>query len=136
MRDCLPDTPWHVGYALKKENDPRRHQSRCIYYDKKTKYCTTAQSPYVGIKCGGSAHCNAYAETRTEEVVQKEKEFKKSVHHVLKTVLKACVEMGDKVVIRNLSLRQEKAYYMMIVGCNHLPDKVYRHKRSAYRKYF
>lgn len=25
----LSDTPWHVGYTKKDENDPRRHKARC-----------------------------------------------------------------------------------------------------------
>ena len=28
----LPDTPWHVGFVKKEEDDPRRHKARCIYY--------------------------------------------------------------------------------------------------------
>ena len=27
----LPDTPWHMGYVKKEQQDPRRHKSRCIY---------------------------------------------------------------------------------------------------------
>ena len=28
----LPDTPWHVGFVKKEEDDPRRHKARCISY--------------------------------------------------------------------------------------------------------
>ena len=59
----MPDTPWHVGYTKKEENDPRRHKSRCIYNDKNK--CTTTKSPYYMRQCGGSAHCIAYAEEYT-----------------------------------------------------------------------
>lgn len=54
-------TPWHVGYAIKDEDDPRRHKSKCIHYASKTKYCD-----FIFSKCNGSAHCPHYEE-RDEE---------------------------------------------------------------------
>lgn len=59
-RKIMPDTPWHVGYALKKENDPRRHKARCIHYDK-------GLCKYGDMKCCGSAHCQYYGEKETEK---------------------------------------------------------------------
>jgi hypothetical protein len=59
----LPDTPWHVGFTLKEEDDPRRHKARCIYYNNTNKKCMTAKSPYFMLKCGGAAHCKFYLET-------------------------------------------------------------------------
>jgi len=56
------DTPWHVGFALKDEDDPRRHKSRCTYYNNTTQKCGTKKSPYFMLKCGGSAHCKFYSE--------------------------------------------------------------------------
>lgn len=32
MHNQLPDTPWHIGYITKDENDPRRHKARCVHY--------------------------------------------------------------------------------------------------------
>lgn len=31
----LSDTPWHISYVTKDEDDPRRHKSRCVYNDGK-----------------------------------------------------------------------------------------------------
>lgn len=58
----LPDTPWHLGYAKKKEDDPRRHKARCIYYYKTNKTCECTKSPCYLFNCGGSAHCKYYKE--------------------------------------------------------------------------
>lgn len=58
----MKDTPWHIGYVKKKENDPRRHKSRCSHYR-------------VDGSCGfysrfiGSAHCPEYVDV----ILQKEK---------------------------------------------------------------
>lgn len=56
----LPDTPWHVGYTKKAEDDPRRHKSRCIhiYWDNSCAYNS---------KCIGSSHCQFYAETEEQD---------------------------------------------------------------------
>ncbi len=53
----LPDTPWHVGYVKKDENDPRRHKSRCVYNDGNN--CT---NPYM-LYCTSSSHCRFYTES-------------------------------------------------------------------------
>lgn len=58
-RSRLPDTPWHVGYAYKDENDPRRHKARCIHYNNQKCMCML-------VRCTGSSHCKFYAE-RYEE---------------------------------------------------------------------
>lgn len=56
----LPDTPWHLGYAKKEPNDPRRHKSRCIYF--KSGKCHCGQSGAYTLKCPGSSHCTCYEE--------------------------------------------------------------------------
>ena len=61
----LPDTPWHVGYTKKDEYDPRRHKARCVHIGKDG-YCYSRYSSYYAYKCGGSAHCNFYAETQEQ----------------------------------------------------------------------
>jgi hypothetical protein len=55
----LPDTPWHVGYAKKQEDDPRRHKARCIHY--RDGQCGW-KANYSG-KCIGSSHCIDYSES-------------------------------------------------------------------------
>lgn len=58
----MPDTPWHMGYPKKQEEDPRRHKSRCVFYKKGT--CSCVKSDCFAIKCFGSSHCTCYAETK------------------------------------------------------------------------
>jgi len=61
MIDKLPDTPWHIGFAKKDEDDPRRHKARCVkYYD--------GQCSFGDKKCIGSSHCDFYAETEEQLV--------------------------------------------------------------------
>ena len=60
QKNNLPDTPWHVGYAKKDEDDPKRHRSRCIYNFDGTCHCGKAGC--YKFKCGGSAHCLFYEE--------------------------------------------------------------------------
>ena len=57
----LPDTPWHVGYTKKEEDDPRRHKSRCIY--KQRNICHQGKSSAYMLRCPGSSHCRFYAES-------------------------------------------------------------------------
>ena len=59
MERRLPDTPWHIGYAKKKDNDPRRHKSRCIHLEEGICHAR-------GIRCPGSAHCTSYCENDEE----------------------------------------------------------------------
>ncbi len=77
----MPDTPWHIGYAKKKEDDPSRHRARCIHYvDGK---CICYKSVYRDRRCGGSSHCSEYSEsevsykkhleeTKTAEEIERE----------------------------------------------------------------
>lgn len=60
----LPDTPWHVGYTKKEEDDPRRHKARCIHIG--DKICKCGKSGSYMTKCAGSAHCHYYCETLSE----------------------------------------------------------------------
>lgn len=60
MHNQLPDTPWHVGYAKKKELDPRRHKFRCVNYDEGL--CRNPRSKCFLTSCGGSSHCSFYVE--------------------------------------------------------------------------
>lgn len=59
-KERLPDTPWHIGYIKKDEDDPRRHKARCVYNDGKR--CSHSRV----VACCGSSHCRFYAETWDE----------------------------------------------------------------------
>ncbi len=61
----LPDTPWHIGYTKKDDNDPRRHKSRCVYYQYGNCTCKELRG-YYGKRCPGSAHCKYYATKEAE----------------------------------------------------------------------
>ena len=53
----MTGSPWHVEKFTRQENDPRRHRSRCIYYNSSSKYCS-----YRCGQCAGAAHCSYYEE--------------------------------------------------------------------------
>lgn len=72
----LPDTPWHVGYAKKQEDDPRRHKARCIHY--RDGQCGW-KANYSG-KCIGSSHCMDYSESL--EDFKKLQESKKTAEQI------------------------------------------------------
>lgn len=57
----LPDTPWHIGFTKKEEDDPRRHKARCVFLFGNV--CKNGHSGCFQLKCGGSAHCSFYAES-------------------------------------------------------------------------
>jgi hypothetical protein len=61
--------PWHLEKMHRKDDDPRRHRSRCEGYDKATKQC----SKYGGVPCHGAAHCRYYRERqiKTEDLPKK-----------------------------------------------------------------
>ena len=61
----IQGTPWHMGFGdRKKEDDPRRHKVRCVYfrhYDAESdmeNYCLKSHK-----YCKGSAHCTKYSES-------------------------------------------------------------------------
>ena len=56
----LPDTPWHVGFVYKDENDPRRHKARCIHLQRNI--CKCGLCGCYLTHCVGSSHCRYYAE--------------------------------------------------------------------------
>ena len=60
----MEGTSWHVGYILKKENDPRRHKSRCKYHR------VDGTCSYKLHKCDSSSHCKYYV----DKALEKEKE--------------------------------------------------------------
>lgn len=78
MDGRLPDTPWHVGYAKKAEDDPRRHKARCIH--NLNGECNSSRSNYYKETCGGSSHCGEYSET--QEDYQKKLEERKTADEI------------------------------------------------------
>lgn len=66
----LPDTPWHIGYAKKEVDDPRRHKCRCIYLTAGICQCSRCET--FLLKCPGSSHCRCYAETMFQDELNKE----------------------------------------------------------------
>lgn len=60
IRKTMTGTSWHIEKFTREEGDPRRHRSRCIHYDKRTKECHFRSG-----KCIGSAHCMYYKEPIT-----------------------------------------------------------------------
>jgi len=78
----LPDTPWHVGYTLKEEDDPRRHKAGCRY--NLDGICKRTASGSFMLKCAGSAHCKFYS----EKLKDAEQELKIQ-NHILNAVYEA-----------------------------------------------
>ena len=69
------DTPWHIGYAKKDEDDSRRHRARCRNYDNESKKCIL-----INIGCVGSSHCMKYNEQPFEEVTLVKRDKEKEVN--------------------------------------------------------
>ncbi len=67
----LPDTQWHIGYAKKRESDPRRDKRNCRY--KIGDICRQKKSPSFELRCGSSSHCKFYNELRPDERQQERK---------------------------------------------------------------
>jgi len=65
----LPDTPWHIGFAKKDIDDPRRHKSKCLYLN--SNICECNQCETYLLKCPGSSHCRYYAETLHQDELNK-----------------------------------------------------------------
>ena len=70
----LPDTQWHIGYAKKRENDPRRDKRKCRH--KVGDICKNKKSPSFGLRCGSSSHCKFYNALRPDEKPRKNKSKK------------------------------------------------------------
>ena len=94
----LPDVPWHVGFAKKAENDPRRHKAWCIH--SQNRMCMCRMSGCYLMNCIGSSHCRYYAETqyqweayleemKTEEDIadDKAKQYQRQKRQYVKKVL-------------------------------------------------
>lgn len=58
------EPPKNTETPKKDENDPRRHNHRCIHFDGLTGKCCCKQLPYAQ-KCFGSARCDYYREVKS-----------------------------------------------------------------------
>lgn len=70
----MAGTPWHIETLTKKDNDDKRHRSRCIHYSgRETDHCKLRC-----LQCVGSSHCSHYVDTnsKTAKVVAIENQRK------------------------------------------------------------
>jgi|GEM_PF-4974446 len=64
----MTGTSWHVNILSKKEEDNRRHKSRCVFYNKENGFCSKIVS-----RCPGSAHCKYYSENAQKSKTEQDK---------------------------------------------------------------
>jgi len=114
----LPDTPWHIGYTKKDEDDPRRHKSRCYFYDDGN--CKSIKSNRFGVKCTGSSHCMSYAETEVQakRILGVQDEMQEMVYHGGKqigtvTVSKKEIEKAEQRSEEYKKIKREKRKNLM-----------------------
>lgn len=88
-------TPSHLEYLHMKENDTKRHKSRCIEYDNKKDICMCTDSANYLLKCGGSSHCKYYREEIPTENIDLESE--KEIISKKKTIIKVIPKNEVKV---------------------------------------
>ena len=112
-------TPSHITYLSKKENDDRRHRSRCIYYDKDTKHCLAPKGSYSGIRCPGSSHCTQYFERLEPDKPKTKSKAKADITGIKKrpTTLPGRITYGKKVILQCLD---DDEVYHITIGIN--PD--------------
>lgn len=60
------DVGFHVGFVTKAEDEPRRHKSRCVYFQEGK--CMCGKLRCYTCKCPGSAQCSQYSETEPESL--------------------------------------------------------------------
>lgn len=131
-------TPSHLEYLHMKENDTKRHKSRCIEYDNKKDICMCTDSANYLLKCGGSSHCKYY---REETLIKNDDtEFtikKKPVIKVIpKNDIKLCpvCKIGTKkesLIVNYLENGKNKrnlltSYHCEVCKSSYIPDSLYR----------
>ena len=105
----LPDTPWHVGFVKKEEDDPRRHKARCIYYAEGV--CHQGKMGCFLRKCPGSSHCKYYAESESmaEEVYLKTRSIEEErADQMQKLYFKAKLRLSTNCNHRKIPSSQKK----------------------------
>ena len=92
----ISGTPYHLEALHKREDDERRHVTRCRHRDNKAKYCNVMRR-----SCYSSRFCDAYLERSEEEedlFYQAPKDSSPAAVKAKtsqKTPLKAPVRVGD-----------------------------------------
>ena len=99
----FPDTPWHIEYTKKAEDDPRRHKARCIYIEGDICHC--GYDKYFLSKCGGSSHCNHYSETSIEDEEEKRK------HNEIDAIVRSGILNSERKMKKDVVFFQGKRYY-------------------------
>ena len=131
-------TPSHLEYLHMKENDTKRHKSRCIEYDNKKDICMCTDSANYLLKCGGSSHCKYYREeTLIKNDDTKSTIKKKPVIKVIpKNDIKLCpvCKIGTKkesLIVNYLENGKNKrnlltSYHCEVCKSSYIPDSLYR----------
>lgn len=99
------DSPWHVDCLQKKEDDPRRHKSRCKYY-------INDNCKLKNFKCIGSAHCMDYGESiNNYSVLDNDEEKKYYRQNKSKKTKKRDFEIVQHFDIVGVYSKEDKCIY-------------------------
>ena len=131
-------TPSHLEYLHMKENDTKRHKSRCIEYDNKKDTCMCTDSANYLLKCGGSSHCKYYREETLIKNDDTESTIKKKpvIKVIPKNEIKLCpvCKIGTKkesLIVNYLENGKNKrnlltSYHCEVCKSSYIPDSLYR----------
>lgn len=131
-------TPSHLEYLHMKENDTKRHKSRCIEYDNKKDICMCTDSANYLLKCGGSSHCKYYREETLIKNDDTESTIKKKpvIKVIPKNDIKLCpvCKTGTKkesLIVNYLENGKNKrnlltSYHCEVCKSSYIPDSLYR----------
>ena len=131
-------TPSHLEYLHMKENDTKRHKSRCIEYDNKKDTCMCTDSANYLLKCGGSSHCKYYREETLIKNDDTESTIKKKpvIKVIPKNDIKLCpvCKIGTKkesLIVNYLENGKNKrnlltSYHCEVCKSSYIPDSLYR----------
>ncbi|MDO5292979.1 MAG: hypothetical protein Q4F05_09535 [bacterium] len=117
----IQGTPWHIGFTKTQEGDRRRHRSKCKSYDFEKKRCSNRKSLYLGMHCGGSAHCDYYEEAEEDEVNDRRRRRRLLTEESLEVPKKnvpehELVKENDKIEILNDRTRIISKYRVAPTG--------------------
>ena len=131
-------TPSHLEYLHMKENDTKRHKSRCIEYDNKKDICMCTDSANYLLKCDGSSHCKYYREETLIKNDDTESTIKKKpvIKVIPKNDIKLCpvCKIGTKkesLIVNYLENGKNKrnlltSYHCEVCKSSYIPDSLYR----------
>ncbi len=102
----IQGTPWHIGFTKTQEGDRRRHRSKCKSYNFEEKRCGNRKSLYLGMHCGGSAHCDYYEEAEEHELNNRKRKSKTGAEEMVEVQKKnvpehELVKENDKIELLN-----------------------------------